>query len=196
MALIDAPENSRRVIKNEQGRAIVEVTKQPLYDKRQVAASGAQIIEFFRNQNNSSLLFTNMATSGMLPTPHAFNLYGITIMPQFGLNEADLIKFYNESHFEFKASGKALLQILPGLIPAGGGLQGAVATTENATRIFQMSNGVASPSNYFPLDVKGEPYPLVSQEAFFGTLQTYNTVAFSQAFYVTIFLIGEYFKPI
>jgi hypothetical protein len=188
---------SRRAIKYDQGNAYVEVIRQDMYNRKQLTAGTSQNINFFKGlTGNMGLLDTNMTVDGMLPSPQAYSVYGVSCFVQQGIAEADIQRLMNEATVEFRISNKPYLQIPFHSIPAAGGLTGMCATTENNTRIFQAQNGVPSPLVYLPLDIEGDPIHLVSQQDFVVQLQTFNTVAFTTTIYVTMHLVGVLYRPV
>jgi len=192
----DQPSKSRRVIKYADKNAYVELIRQDMYHRKLIPASTSSITSFFKDITSTTLLDTNMTTSGMLPTPQAYSIYGISAFVQQGLDETNFAKLMNESAIELRLSNKPYLQIPFHSIPAGGGLYGMAATTENATRIFQAQNGIPAPNNFLPVDIDGEPIHLISQQDFVCVLQTFNAVAFSVPFFVTVHLVGVLYRPV
>jgi len=187
---------SRRLIKYKEGQPALELIRQPLYHRQQVAALGAQTIQYFNNIAGANLLISNMSTNGMLPSPQTFDIFGVTAVPAFGLNEADIVNFYNSSHLELRISSKPYFQLPMMKVPAGCGLAGVASTTVNNTTIFQTQNGLPSPVVWYPLDIDGISIHLPSNQDFNVQLQTFNAVAFTVAFNLHVYLEGILARPV
>lgn len=190
------PAAGRRTVKYNEGNAYVEMIRQDLYDRKQLAATTSQTVLFFKNLSGSSLLDTNMTTDGMLPTPQAFSCYGISCFVEQGIPEADMVNLINNGAIEFKMSNKPYLQAPFHQIPAAGGLAGFASTTANNTTIFQAQNGGTQPFCYLPLDIEGEAIHLVSQQDFSVVLTTHNSIAFTKTIYLTMHLVGVLYRPV
>jgi hypothetical protein len=151
-----------------------------------------QTIQFFKNLASATPLDTNMPNDGFLPEPQVFDIFGMAFYVEQGLNEADLVNFYNNVIFQFFMSGKDYLYVPAHMVPSGGGLTGfaALDNLAAATTIFQAVNCVPSPQVKLNMDIDGIPLPLVSQQNWFGQAQALNTVAFTGTFYGTMKLLG------
>lgn len=186
---------NRRIIKPREGRPALELVRYPLYSRKQIATTAGST-QFFKNLGSATPLDSNMPNDGFLPEPQIYDIYGIQLFLTQGLNEDDIIKFINESIVSFSMSGKQYLQVPVHLVPSGGGLNGVASTTKIDTTIFQVSNGVPHPETYLPMDIAGIPLPIVSQQDWYGMVQTFNTVAFTAPFYVYMKLIGILGRPV
>lgn len=187
---------SRRVVKPSDGRPLLELLQWPLYSKKTFTASTSQTQTFFKGISGATLLDTNMSTDSLLPSPQSLDILGITIVTEFGMVEADLINFMNNGFFEFRISNKPYVQIPVQKIPMGCGLSGFASTTENNTRIFEAGNGVPSPFVYYPVDIEGMSIYLPSQQDFQVSIQTFNSVAFTDTFDVWVYLHGILARPV
>jgi len=189
--------NVRMMFKKKQDDPLLELLYQPIYDMKATTAGTSQTLKFFRGLSSTgTLLTTNMTTDGMLAFPHAFYAFGISLRVAEGTLLADLQKLYNESYVELQISGKTYLQIPTFRIPSCSGLRGVYETTVTATTAQSFTNGEALPTAYFPLNILGDPVEINSQQNFQVELKTENTVAFSAAFNVWIFLEGVYARPL
>jgi len=183
---------NRRAAKYEPGRPVLEYLRQPLYDRKQLAAAGVQTLVFFRTALGGTLRDTNLNNAGSLPAPHTFDAFGISLFVQQGTVAADLELLLNQSFISFKISEKPYLNVMTHMLPASGGLYG-FATANN---IFEAQNGIPSPLVYLPLDLEGEPLHLPSQQDFQVELTTTNTAAnFSATIDLWCILHGIYGRP-
>lgn len=183
-----------RVIKYREGTPMMNPQRQTLYHRRQFAAATAQTLTFFRDFTATTALDTNMTTPAMLPSPYAFSCYGISFFVDQGVVNTDWHKLLNETVIFFKLSGKDKLQIPLHMVPSAGGLYGI--SDAAAAPIFEAQNGMPMPTNFLPLDVQGRPVHIVSQQDFQVNVQTFNSAAFSAAFYGFCHLHGIYYIPV
>jgi len=187
---------NRRVVKYKEGQPLVELIRQPLYHMLEVQAATSQTLQFFSGVNPSNKLVTNLVTNGMLPTPHTFDIFGLSVVLEFGLNPDDWYRFYNNSFVNFKVSTKDYLTVPVHKIPASCGPVGIATTTKTDTTIFAVSNGWPAPGIWFPMDIDGISIHLPSNQDFSLTIQTLNTTAFTQAFKVWVYLDGILSQPV
>jgi len=186
---------NRRAAKYDTGRAVLEYLREPIYDRKQLAAGTAQSVTFFKTFLGGTLRDTNMTSDGSLAAPHTFDAFGVSIFVQQGTAVADLERLMNEAYFEFKLSSKPYLRTMYHMIPAAAGLTGVAATTVTATTILELQNGIGSPLVYLPLDLEGEPLHIPSQQDFQATLTTVNTVAFTATIDLWCYLHGILGRP-
>lgn len=186
--------NSRRIIQDpSKKRPAVELLPWSLYHRQGVAAAGSQTLTFFRNiGGGATLLDTNLTTAGLLPYPQSFDIFGIAIVPAFGVSDADMTNFYNNSVVTFALSNKPYLQIPIMRIPAACGFHG-VATTNN---VFQVQNGLPSPQNTWSMAISGMSLYVPHQQDFAMEIRTFNQVAFTAAFNVTVYMDGVLARPV
>ena len=187
---------NRRIIKPEEGRPALELVRYYLFNQKQFAAAGAQQIQFFKNLGAATAQTTNMPNDGFLPSPQVFDVFGVSFFVQQGLNEADLVNFYNNSIAFFRMSEKKYLHVPIHKVPSGGGLAGFCSTTVNNTTIFQATNCLPGPDVALPMDIDGVPLVLVSQQDWFAEIQTFNAVAFTVPFNGTYQLHGVWGRPV
>jgi hypothetical protein len=185
--------NSRRIIEDQsKRRPSVELLPWPLYQRQQMPAAASQTLTFFRNiAGNSTLLDTNLTTAGILPWPHSFDLYQIAIVVEFGINEIDMNRFYNNAIFEFKLSQKPYFQEHVNRIPATCGFHG-LATTNN---VFNVQNGLPMPMNGWSMAISGLSLFIPHQQDFSAEIRTFNNVAFTVPFFVSVHLDGVLARP-
>lgn len=189
---------NRRIIKPKSGRPALELVNYPLFSRKQFAAAAGQLLQFFKNLGASTPLDTNMPNDGFLPEPMVFDIFGMAFFVEQGLNEADLVNFYNNSVAFFAMSTKQYLHVPMHMLPSGGGLTGFSSLDAAAapTTIFHATNCVASPQVKLNMDIDGIPLPIVSQQDWFGQVQTLNAAAFTIAFYGTMKLLGVLGRPV
>lgn len=191
-----APGQQRRMIVDESGRPVVELVRQPFYDRQQITATTAQQRQFFRGNNVGSPLQSNLSTSGMFPNPQSFSLYGVSAFVEFATIEEDWSRLQNEAYINFSLSSKPYLTIPFHMIPAAAGVYGLAATTLNNDLIYNVQNGMPISTNILPLDINGDPIYIISQQDFVVNLVTENTVAFSDTIFIWFYLHGIWYRSV
>lgn len=185
----------RRFVSRPQGRPVVEEQAQPLYSQKQLAATTSQTVTFFKSLGASdTILTTNMASDGLLPYPHGFHVYGISMWVQDGTAEADWRELLNNGVLTLELSQKPYLQIPIHKIPSGIALGGLVDTTQTNDLIYQVQNSPDRP--FFPVHVSGRPISLLPQQDFKVVVQTFNTTAFSATIDMWLYLEGVRTRPV
>lgn len=172
---------------------ILRYGRQPIYDRKQVAASASQTLNFFKDfATGYTKLTSNLNTGGRLGNQEYFFCDGISIHTECGVSSANLSKLLDYSFIELKISGLEVLVAPLFMLPDCGGLKGGVSTTASDTTVQAWKNGELP---YFPLtlpDASGKPKMIeISEEENIDC--TVNMVAGgapSAAFYLWVFLHG------
>ena len=181
-----------------QGKILKERIREPLYSRKQFAVDKNQTVNFFRNHAGGSKLDTNLVVNGSMPSTQRFALEGFSFRLEFGMDETDIIKFYNHAVLLFSTQDKRYLCMPLSQIPSGCGLTGPAALdgAASAVKFIEITNGIPSPTSYYPVVRRGPKnalvtIPLAPQQLFEVDIQTFAPSDFSATFNGTVFMHGE-----
>lgn len=176
------PESNRRIIASVPGTPGLEPINQPLYDAETYPAAGTGQLVFFRDVTGKDEVDTNIPTSGALPNPQQFHLYGIQIIPSFvsqtffedgtGSGLGDLATLLSTGFIRLIIGNKAYKVENLQMVPSGHGLAGFAAADAlvNATGLVSAHNGVAHENNFLDTTVRvgrsRRPIHIPPQQAF------------------------------
>jgi len=166
--------------------------KQPIYDRKQVAASASQTLNFFKGFIGDTKLTTNMNNSGRIGNDQVFFADAISLHTEAGTPLGDVVKLLEYSFIDLKIASLPILECPLFCIPDNSGIMGAVATTQSSERLQSWANGKAP---YLPLslsDEKGRPMPIPigSDDSIECQVIMAAGSAPSAAFYLWVFLHG------
>lgn len=167
-------------------------SKQPIYDRKQVAASASQTLPFFKSFTGDTKLTTNMNNTGRIGNDQVFFADAISLHVESGTPLADVVKLLDYSFIELKIASLPILECPLAFVPDNAGLMGAVATTQSSERLQSWANGKLP---YLPLslsDEKGRPMPIPigSDDSIECQVVMAAGSAPSAAFYLWIYLHG------
>jgi hypothetical protein len=145
------------------GQARLRVTTNPVYDSELTGTSALTSIDFFRAPNGGffqyatttkkTLSDSNLYQAGQLGSPYLFDLtaFNLKVTPNTTtpVTEADLLRMYVNSYFQFSFNNRPFLQIPTWELPHGVGIDG-VSTANN---INELRNGAPLRSNAFKFTV-------------------------------------------
>lgn len=180
--------------KQPEGAALLWYLQQPLYDRKQVAATtAAQNINFFKDLTSGySPLVTNMKNSGNLGSPEEFYVTGIGMHSQGVASQVDLALVLDNSYLVFKINGTEIFSAPAFLIPDVAGVQGVAATTASSTTLQSWWNGKMP---YFSIVTDpNDPIKIPTMSPFELDFVFSASAGPSAAFYLWYFLIGVYGK--
>lgn len=163
-------------------KVILRPLKQPLYDTELIATptTVTQVGFFQRAQNQTTaagalvktIAETNMTTSGQLPSPLHFSIFGFVFEVQPNVSAANFNQLYTASAFTFQFGGNRIyLQIPLQRIPGGVGPTGYASTTVGATTVGAVQNGVGVVSNVFGFTINRKALQIRPNEAFNANVQ-------------------------
>lgn len=180
------------VAKSPEKQAILRLTSEPLWFRKQIAVTASQTPTFFSASNGGDPLVSNMEQSGQLGSPNEFHIEGIGFHPDFGVALADLQKLYNYSYISFKFGSQERIKLPLYLLPDPSNIAGAVATTETSTNY--QSWGLKGSWPYYPFKIGDQLIKINSQETFTISLVIAAPSVFSATFYASMLLFGIYSK--
>ncbi len=168
-------------------RAYLRPLQQPLYDTEvyDFTAPPNQLTYFQRPISQSTqalnqtkqLSETNMNQSAMLDYPREFSILGFTISVDSTINLLSLATMLRRCFYVFTFSGnRPYLQIPADRIPAGMGLEGAVAMGNISASslgggiITSFKNGLGHVANYYKFNLGRSALKIKPGEAFNGSL--------------------------
>ncbi len=162
------------------GQARLRVTTNPVYDSELTGTSALTQIDYFRAPNGGffqyatttkkTLADSNLFQAGQLGSPYLFDLtqFNMKVTPNSTtpVTEADLLRFYVGSYFQFSFNNRPFLQIPTWELPHGVGIDG-VTTANN---VNQLRNGAPLRSNAFKFTVGKYRVRIRSTENFNATV--------------------------
>lgn len=184
--------NSRRYIKEKtKKRPALEILNWSFYHRRDILAIASQNIVFFRGAKGS-LQDTNLVSGGFLPYPQSFDIFGISIVVDAGVSQANMLNLYNNAVVVLSLSNKPYVQIPLARIPSASGFHGS----STANNVFQVQNCLPFTDNIWKTTIGSLPLHVPSQQDFAMEIQTYNVNAFNQPFHITAYLDGILARPV
>lgn len=184
--------DNRIMFRKRENEILVDQHAQPIYHRKQIAVDQSQTVSYFRELTvGGSKLDTNLTIGGMLPSPHEFDLWGLSFAVAMGTPIADVQKLYNYSYFTlFLNTDRVFCEAPLHMVPQASGLNGVVATTASDTTYQSLANGTNNPAGYFPLNVGNSPLLISEQMSFYVELKIAAPAVFSATFYTWFVMHG------
>ena len=176
--------------KPKDGNPILRYLRQPIYDRKQVAALATQTLYFFKDFTSVNPLITNMNTPGSLGSPNEFYLYGIS-QHVAASSKADITKYLESSYVTVRISNNDIFKSPAFFIPDSGPISGVVSTTASDTTLQSWYPGGNEKVLPVALD-QNSPIKIGSMELFELSVNMTAAAAPDAAFYVWFFLHGIY----
>lgn len=198
---------TRRLIAEVPGVPALEPIQQPMYDSEILPAAGIANLRFFSRPQGAvfgaatkTLLETNMMSSGTLPSPHRFYIWGVQVSVKNGILEdgsyyemsvKDLKKVYDKAYFVLHIGTKDYLTLPLEKIPQGDGFHGFAGAAATA---FSATNGMPLVDHFFDVRVrqgrKLKPILIPSLQGFWCDVIFPNIVTIDHAAIIKVYLVG------
>lgn len=163
-------------------RAYLRPLQVPLFDSEAIAFAAATSVTWFQrpqSQADSSGLITSktegdtsLTQAGLLDYPREHSVLGFTVAVDSTIGLESISMIYRRAYFQFILSGNRYYLTVPFIkIPAGMGLEGAVASTVAASTtnvgvVSQFKNGMGHHANFYKFNLGRAALKIKPGEAF------------------------------
>lgn len=165
-----------------EGRSIVRVLPQPLYDTEVITTSATTELRFFVKPlgqadqsaviTKKTLAETNLRGPGALPKPQLFDLFGFNLKIAANattpITRADFELVLLGGYCEFTMGDRIYLRVPIADMPHGVAPEGFAATTANATTLQSVHNGVGHRSNIYKFTIANKYRAIIRWSESFG----------------------------